>query len=95
MTCTELPNADLGIEDLLSCHSRFWVTLALSVLASAQQPGPDTKPAATADAPSPWLLVRCFRSSPVPAPITIASWPSRRSDKSRTITRIISGAAKR
>ena len=41
-------------------------TLALSVSASAQQPRPDaTAPQAAADdAPSPWLLVPVFSSSP-------------------------------
>ena len=38
-------------------------TLALSVPASAQQP-PEAQPAVTADAPSPWLLVPVFSSSP-------------------------------
>jgi len=39
-------------------------TFALSVSVSAQQAPPDAQPAATADAPSPWLLVPVFSSSP-------------------------------
>src|SRR6187200_2723425 len=46
--------------------SVLWVALALSGPASAQQAPPDTPaaPAAAGDAPSPWLLVPVFSSSP-------------------------------
>jgi len=44
--------------------SVFLATLVLSVSASAQQLAPDAEPAARADAPSPWLLVPVFSSSP-------------------------------
>jgi len=51
---------------LVTRLSVFLVALALSGAASAQQPSPDAsaQPAAAKDAPSPWLIVPVFSSSP-------------------------------
>jgi hypothetical protein len=51
---------------LVTQLSTLLIAIALSGSVSAQQPSPDAtaQPAAAEDAPSPWLLVPVFSSSP-------------------------------